>query len=529
MQTRLDDEKREWLRSNGKKSLFFLARAILGFSDLDKDIHRELCRAIQDYKNNTRLLVIFPRTWFKSTIVSVAYPIWRAINDPNVRILVVQNSHSNACKKLSAIRDVFEKNALFKALYPEILPGPNDTWKAECLTVNRTISAPEGTFEAAGTGTAVTSRHYDAIIEDDTIAPEKDSMTGIVQQPTQLEVEKAIGWHRLAFPLMLHPSKSQNVVVGTRWADRDLLGWVMENQSEYKVLARAALEDGEGKPANWDSGGQPVWERFDAEVIKALEKAEGPYMFASLYLNMPTAAINQVFKREWIQYWATMPETARLVCCTSVDPASAEKEESSDPDYTVVLTTAINPADGQIYVLHYTRARLNPGETVQAIFDHHRIHNPVVIKVESISYQRTLNYWIKKRQTQLGQHFYIEEIRGWKTSKEDRIRALQPYFAAGKISLKTGMTELEHELLAFPKSAHDDVIDALSVHLDFWNNEVDMYREEKKKDYIASPFSGATIIEELMKRPRMLRSYPADVGLMRDRMKGRQLREYSYG
>lgn len=448
-------------RTKGRKSLFFLARAVLGFRDLDPKIHLPLCEALEHREDVTRLMVIFPRTWFKSSICSIAYPIWEALNDPNIRILIVQNSFSNACKKLGVIKDIFEKNQLFRALYPEILPTKGNTWTKECLKVNRAASHPEGTFEAAGVGTATTSRHYDRIIEDDTIAPKKDDMSGIVQQPTQMDIEKAIGWHRQCHPMLLHPLKSRIVVVGTRWAEMDLLGWIAKNSPEYKIISRSAIENDRGEPTRLESGGHIIWERFNETTLRQIEREEGPYMFSSLYLNSPTSAINQVFHRDWIRYYTK--QASNCVYCTSVDLASAKKEESSDPDYTVILTCGVSPSEGRVFVVHYTRERLDPGQTVEAIFEHVRAYKPLEVIVESIGYQRTLNYWVRKLMNQHKLIFYINELTGLTGSKIDRIRGLQPYFSEDRISVKPHMIELEQELLAFPKGAHDDLIDSLSM------------------------------------------------------------------
>jgi len=363
---------------------------------------------------------------------------------------------------------------LFRALYSEILPNTGETWTKECLKVNRSIINPEGTFEAAGVGTATTSRHYDEIIEDDTITPKKDDMTGIVQQPTQADIEKAIGWHRQCHPLLVH-------------------------SPEYKKISRAIYENSDGEPARPESGGSIIWpDRFGKDVADALEKNEGPYMFASLYMNSPTSAINQVFKREWIRYYSDL-RNRDLVYCTSVDLASATKEESSDPDYTVIMTCAVSAKTNEIFVVHYTRGRLDPGQTIEAIFDHVRTYKPLEVIVESIGYQRTLNYWLKKRMNFHDLNFYINEVKGLQGSKVDRIRGLQPYFANNQIFLKARMSELEQELLAFPKGSHDDLADALSMQVKFWYNMV-----------------GKAIIDSLKKRSRI--DYPYDVGSLSEQL-----------
>lgn len=525
--TKEEQQLLETFRRKGKESLFFFARGILGFRDLNPAIHLPLCRALENHEDITRLEVIFPRTWFKSTICSIAYPIWRAVKNPNVRILIVQNSYSNACKKLGSIKTIFEKNKLFRALFPEILPTTGTTWKNDCLKVNRTAAHPEGTFEGAGVGTATTSRHYDEIIEDDTIAPKKDDMTGIMQQPTQADIEKAIGWHRQCHPLLLHPTKSRIIVVGTRWAEMDLLGWIKKNSPEYVLLSRAIYENDRGEPARPESGGHIIWSRFDETVAKAIERDEGPYMFACLYMNSPTVAINQVFKRSWIRYFDTLPSARKRVAyCTSVDLASAKREESSDPDYTVIMTTATNPMDGLTYVVHYTRGRFDPGQTINALFDHVRAYKPLEVIVESIGYQRTLNYWVRKRMNQQNLTFYINELKGLEGSKVDRIRGLQPYFAEQKIAIRSEMNELEQELLAFPKGQHDDLVDSLSMQIAFWYDITESYRGEKTEKLKKDPFSADSVIEELQNRAKRLNRYPYDVGCLAER--AQSYREYSY-
>jgi len=519
----LDDKTLGELRAKSKSSLFFLAYFVLGFTDLTKEIHRPICRALQNYTVNTRMAIVLPRTWFKSSIGSIAYPIWRAINDPNVRVLIAQNTMTNAKKKVNSIKAIFDTNELLQVLFPELMPTGRAPWSAECLTVNRRLAAPEGTFEPAGTGTAVTSRHYDVVIQDDTVAPDFDQMTGEIQQPTQIEIDKAIGFHKMCHPLLLHPTKSQIVVIGTRWAPKDLIGWILENGPGYKIMSRSALEKpGQiGEPATKDQGGVPIWDRFNDEVLAELELSIGIFMFHMLYLNIPTASINQVFKRAYINYYDKMPR--ELLFCTSVDPAPSDQAATkTDSDYNVILTTGLNPETGEIYVVHYDRDRIDPGDVIDRIFNHYRAYKPLVVRVEGVAYQRTLCYWITRRQEQLGERFYIEEIKNARVSKNARILGLQPWFAADKIFMKKEHTDLERELLSFDPSkkagtGHDDVIDALSMQIDFWTKMCESAKQEKEDSDITDPFSGTTIINELLQRPIDLKQYPNDIGHLGER------------
>ena len=505
------------LREKCLNSLYFFAKAVLGFGDLVPHIHKEICDVLQNYEHNTRIKVTLPRDWFKSTLCSVAYPLWRAIKNPNIRVIIVQNSYNNATKKLQSVKQIVENNMFFRALFPEVLPGTRNRWTKDGLEFKRTAAHPECTIEAAGTGTATTSRHYDVIIEDDTVVPDVDSMSGAMQQPTQLDIEKAIGWHKLSHPLLIHPSKSQIIIVGTRWAERDLLSWLDDNAKNYLSISRAVRENDKGEPATPDAGGKAVWDRFNDEVLDELASSAslGPYMFACLYMNNPTDAVNQVFKREWIRYYKTPKK--KLAICTSVDPASADEEQAADPDYSVVMTTGVEVSSGDIYLLDYVRERLNPGELVDAIFGQVRVHKPLLVKVEAIAYQRTLCYYLQERMKQLNIYFTIEEMKSMKGSKIDRIRALQPYFAAGKISVKAKeMEDLERELLSFPRAAHDDLLDALSMQVDFWYHETEAFRKGEIRDKGLDPFTGEGILAELKRNRRTYKVFPYDLGIIAD-------------
>lgn len=498
------------LAQQGRDNFFFFARAILGFDKICEKIHLPLCKTLQGYDVNRRIMIILPRDWFKTTIASIAYAIWRAVKDPNIRILIVQNTFTNACSRLHAIGELFKKCSLLRACYPEILPDKDCVWKNEAKCLRRTGAFSEPTFSAAGTGTQVTGRHFDLIIEDDTVAPDKDNISGVLQQPTEAEIEKAIGWHRLAHPLLIHPLESQIVVIGTRWVEGDLLQWIEENEPDYIIVSRAAQEDEHG---NSDEEGEPVWpERYNMDVIRQLRNALGPYMYSALFLNNPTSPALQVFKRDWIIEWSGELPT-QLLYATAVDPAGFESEATSDPDYNVVLTIGVDSKKGVVYIVHYDRDRMSPGQVIDKIFDHHRAYAPIKTVVESNSYQNTLRFWIQQRQRHENVYFMIEPIKSIH-SKEERIRGLQPFFAGRKMRMRSDMAALQTELTTFPRGKHDDVIDALSLLLPFITSAVKKASITYRRKY--EPNSAALAIEELQGRSKKKNLFSNRIGLRRD-------------
>lgn len=456
------------LREHAKKSLYFFTKGILGYDWLVPHIHKQVCDELQSTEHNRKLIEL-PRGWLKSTIGSIAFPMWLSINNPNIRCLLVQNSFANACKKLSVIRDQWEKNPLLRALFPELLPGKNSTWKADALCLTRSASFPESTYEAAGTSTRVVSRHYDVIIEDDTVAPDYDELGDESLAPTHDDVQKAIGWHRTnSLPLLNNPNTDLVVIIGTRWYDQDLIRWVKDNEKQYKVITRAVREDEEGNPH--PQGRITYPERFNEQTLEALADALGPYMYNCLYLNQPIRADDMLFKAQWFQFYEQIPPLGNLAIYTTIDPATDPGlSKSKDLDYSVVMTCGKDMYTGFIYVLDYTRFRGTPGELIDVIFDHAMRWCPIKVGYESVGYQKSLDYWIKERMRQQNKFFIVEPLpRSTKDAKKMAISALQPLFAAKAILIRDFMKELQSELLAFPLGSHDDVADALSMQLKLW-------------------------------------------------------------
>ena len=478
---------------------------MLGFDWLDPDIHGPICRLLEAYETNTRVKVCIPRGWLKTTLCSIAYPVWRAVRNCNVRVLLVQNTYNNAVSKLSAINDVFKQNDLFKLLFADILPDKSCKWKSDSMTVRRTKAMPEGTFDAAGTRTKVVSRHYDLIIEDDTVAPDLDDMSSGTLIPNREDIEQAIGWHRLASPLLVNPTKDQILVVGTRWFEEDLLSWITDNEGKrYKMYDRACREDEKGNP---DPTGRITYpDRFPPETLDELLETMGPYLFNCLYLNSPKSSEDMAFKPQWVQRYDKEP--TGLIVTSTIDPAGdPEDAKGSDPDYNVIVTTGKCITTGRVYVLDVFRERCSPSELIHALFSHVRQYKPVKVLVESVAYQGTLKHWVREWMRKQNLYFTLEGFTKGRKSKNAHILGLQPLFANKVIFIRPWMNELVNELLAFPLGKHDDIIDALAMHLELWALTKTVVREDK---YEEDPLSFQGAVESIARRHVVEPSAPID-------------------
>jgi len=372
--------------------------------------------------------------------------------------------------------------------------------------LNRSKDYDESTFEAAGAGTQVTSRHYDVIIEDDSVAPEGDDLDIDICAPSKDTVNKAIGWHRLAIPLQNNPSESQIVVVGTRWGIVDLLAWIDKNEPQYTTYTRAAKEGPDGLPDM--NGICPYPSRFNEEVLEGIRASIGPYLYAALYMNSPMSSSQMTFDPDWIKHYDTEP--AHLAVYTSIDPAGLPSETKGDPDYNVVLTSGKDLDTGDVYVLDLWRKRANPGEVIDEIFAQYKRRKFLKARVEAVAYQATLKYWLRERMNKENIHFVVENFTHGRRSKEARILGLVPLFAAGRVFVRPQHKHLVQELLAYPLGQHDDTPDALSMHIPMWAMTKSQ-REVRMEEDARSPLSFDSALREIGQRQKKRKGFPYDL------------------
>lgn len=148
------DELREQIATLGKKNLYFLCKVLLGYDRLTPTLHREVCNMVE-YPGYSRKLIMIPRGHFKSTIATKGRSIQWVLQNPNERVLIVSATATNAERFLRHIEAQFEQNALFRWVYPEILPElSKTTWSTKEAIVKRTQSFPEPTFDTAEIGRA---------------------------------------------------------------------------------------------------------------------------------------------------------------------------------------------------------------------------------------------------------------------------------------------------------------------------------------------------------------------------------------
>lgn len=199
-----------------KGSLYYTAKYLCEYQDITLRTHIGIVRALE--APTKRKLLVLPRGVFKSSIGVVSYSIFLLLNNPNIRILIDSEKYENSKNFIREIKGKLE-SPRFISLFGN-LKSRNDWGEGSITVSNRTSVLKESSITASGIGAGKTGQHYDVIIHDD--------MNSLENSQTVELRKKIIDHYRMNISI-LEP-EGTIVVIGTRYAADDLIGWILANE-----------------------------------------------------------------------------------------------------------------------------------------------------------------------------------------------------------------------------------------------------------------------------------------------------------
>ncbi|KKL46182.1 hypothetical protein LCGC14_2348160, partial [marine sediment metagenome] len=200
------------------------------------------------------------------------------------------------------------------------------------------------------------------------------------------------------------------------------------------------------------------------------------------YLNDPVNPSATTFNRddiEWYEHNKELP--VERTNYMTVDPAG---HEGSVGDNTAIIYAGVDKTQN-IYVYEPDFDRFNLDAIVSAIFTKYLSLKIRRVGIEQNYFRGALASAVTRRGQEWGTKPRIEPLKhyGRTERKEDRIGALQPWFADGKIFLKgkkikigdkeqwvpvgKNMKKLYQQIISYPRAKmSDDLIDALAMMLE---------------------------------------------------------------
>lgn len=456
---------RQSLRAQVQRSTYITAKAIIGFHDLTPHLHGEMCRWIEG--PSRRKLGLVPRDHLKTSVWTIADTVRLIAADPNTRILIGNETATNASHFLRRIQAVFERATLFRWLFPELIPDIGRTkWSESEMLVPRTKDFPESTVEVIGVGGAVVSRHFKRIKLDDLVGKEASESVEVMK--------KTIDWYLYCESLLECPTDPIDTY-GTRWTHKDLYARIQEQEEDIDFFHRRAIDD----------QGRTLWpERFPIHELLRIKRKIGAFKFSCQYQNEPFDPEHMTFDPGWLRFFELngweidqdagslllrvvgQPKPVRITPVILVDPAISEKSYAAR---SAIVCAGLSE-DERIFVLEAWAERCQPLKMIEKIFEMSARWDPMCVAVEGVAYQRALKGFIEAECMRRGKWLNVREVRpGSREGKESRIRGLQPYAERGRLWIRRSTcAALVEEFEAFPLGETVDALDALSYGPQVW-------------------------------------------------------------
>jgi predicted phage terminase large subunit-like protein len=431
---------------------FFLPKY---FPSASPGFHFNLVRKFFNHKNEYNA---YPRGFGKTTLIQLCI-CYSLVNGLDEFIVLIEKTFTEASEVLEAIREEFKMNDRILWVYGELSKiGSQNNLVQDNLKdsvgdffINGCRLRGKG-FDSPIRG--LKSRHTrpTRIVLDDV---ESDEHIENVEQRQKYLSNYIKG---------IIPAQDNRNGVTKMW------GTILHDDSLLSTLIKN--HDGEILRA-WDKDRVLLWptywtiEKLENKRSEMAIDGKGDSAFYQEYFNEPVSEEDAIFNREMFHYFNKLqlesikkrPHNIYIM----VDPAISKRETA---DYTAIVAVLVDQLN-RIYVLEIIRMRMDPIETIKALFAMYERWQPIAVGVESVAYQKSLIYFIneeKKRKNSIVRSMVVKEVKA-DTDKARKIKGLQPRYAIGNIyhnSDDQNTKILESELTRFPRGATDDIIDALA-------------------------------------------------------------------
>ena len=420
------------------------------------------------------LLISMPPRVLKSTLIAQIYPAWVMGKEPEHQFIGASYAHSLAERNVIKARQIIEDD-WYMDLFPATRISKDQNQKDYFTTTMN------GQYKGTGIGGTLTGFGCRTLLLDDGINP-NEAASDTIRNSTNTEIRSTLfsrfNDRREARFIGVAQRTNEDDPTGNLLRDRDGRFYHLKLPAEAKHPVKIVLNN-----KSWEmKEGDLLTPRLSRKDLDELRSDMSEYNFLAQYLQEPVPAGGGEFKDDWVNYYADgsiKPKTMNI--CILCDPSSGEainKKKQKTGDYTAFVVVGLAP-DNNYYLLDIVRDRLNPTERVEMLFVLHRKWNDLSGKPPKVGYEKygmqSDMHYIKEKRKQDSYNFSLVELAG-KASKESRIRRLIPDMQQGRWWFPANLMYVDNEgrsidlvrdliyseMLSFPRSRYDDVLDCLA-------------------------------------------------------------------
>ena len=422
------------------KDVGLFARYYLGHHAQTKlgDLHKDWIGWMQ----KKRVALAAPREHAKSTWFSLIYPLWCILYEKKKFIVLISDSASQAEDFLGAITQELETNELiiedFGRIAGYIPPRAEEKskWNAKEINTTTGITVIARGWKSKLRGIRKGADRPDLIIIDDIENDEN------VKSEDQRRKVEAVFRRSI---LNLGSKSTQIIMIGTILHYDSLLHNILKNPPpKWQTRLYRAIEEG-----------QPLWhEWWSMERLEERREEIGNIEFEQEFMNNPLDPSQQILIPQ--EYYEGNIDTTMMDFFGYIDLAISEKQTA---DYTAIVTIGRHRNTGKLYVIEPVRIRGDISKQLELVFQFHKKYNYQLFGVESVAYQKAFAQILKLESQKRNIYVPTKEIEVDK-DKVRRAIEITPHIDNGTILFNNNYQDFMAEIQQFPKSAHDDFVDA---------------------------------------------------------------------
>lgn len=403
---------------------------------------KELCQELMALSLGTldkHLSVSLPPRHSKSSAITIAYPLWLLFQNPNLNILIINNTATLSEKFGIALRDCIEEYGNYFNVHLSDVKHSN----THLMFSNKNGKLYNGSIRLTGASGSITGQDADYIIIDDPYKGEEDEFT-----PSALQ--KKIDWFNRIVEQRIEPH-TKLIILHTRWHSQDLIGYLQREQpNDYKFITFPAILKEQ----------KPLWpEKYTYKELQSKLSKVGERLFSALYQQKPLDETSDFFDTDKLQYTSLKEDEEITQTVRSWD---ISKGASLQSDYTVGVKMVRTSYD-RIGVMDIVRGQFD-NLTKKTVLDTAEKDGPNVIILVETGVAAAGALLFDEWKTQL-KGYRVRRSKAI-TSKPDRATPLknglndEVFFL--DITDNKIIDAVNREFKSFPEGTHDDIIDAIA-------------------------------------------------------------------
>ena len=386
-----------------------------------------------------RLCVAMPPRHSKSSMITLAFPLWLLSKNKDLNILIVNNSAGLSEKFGIQLREYIKRIGPEFDLYLSEVKHSS----TYIMFTNSDGELQKGSIRLVGASGSITGQDADYIILDDIYSGFDDITPSLLA--------KKIDWFKTIIEQRIEPH-TKLVILHTRWHSEDLQGYLHEHYpDDYSFLEFPAI----------DEDGKALWpERYTIAEYNKKRVAMGERQFQAIYQQKPLDLTSDFFHTDRLIFEDRFDDYP-IARCRSWDIASSDDSLGDQRDYTAGVRMLKTPGD-QYWIFDFEHGQY--GNDVKHIIQD-------TAKRDSPQYTILLEPGTSGGAAGLLYEEYKNALIGYNTvqslpkgTKADRATPFSNAVYDGKVHVCINNNEQRElflsQLKSFPNGKHDDLVDA---------------------------------------------------------------------